>query len=589
MEFSLLFALLVCVFCNLVCAMLRLDLDTRNSTKNNAWGRIRVSSKITKLGDVCYSMKALTSILVLGLPLLIFSVAAICQEIEKPGSPLKKFDSPLSESLRSDSLLKSLKVIKPSELSKSEIQSVLNGDPCSFGLDIQLAQTKVGSLDPTDCRLDDGSYADFYLFEGTTGQRIAISLSADYFDPYLAILNESGTFNVQDDDSGFGNDALIDTTLPETGLYLIVATSYFPDEFGFYNIRVSTPPAACTFTLTPGGLAAPAAGGAFSFSISTQADCTWHVDSDPYSFLRAVVPNSYTGPGNVSFEVYPNDSNASRSTTIKINNVLLFTITQPNLVCTYEISPGSADHSPDAVTASFLMITQAGCPWRSTTPNTDYWLTTSNELQRGPGPVTYNLLANNGAAFRTSTITVAGQVFTIRQPGRNCSYFVSPTSADLSPLGQSFAFDVDTQPGCTWSFDGNFSWLYFANGRFGAGPANVPFTVLPNNSSINRTWNIRFNGLTVTPIVLYQSGTHTVSGRILTPQGQAVRNAIVTLRSASGIVRSTTSSSFGVYTFDTLLNEELYTLTVASKRYRYSPKTFSAEASQFSLDLIGLE
>ncbi len=68
-----------------------------------------------------------------------------------------------------------------------------------------------------------------------------------------------------------------------------------------------------------------------------------------------------------------------------------------------------------------------------------------------------------------------------------------------------------------------------------------------------------------------------------------MRNAVVTIRNSAGTARTTTTSSFGVYTFTTLLAGDAYTLTVSSKRYRYAPKIILIDTSLFELDLIGLE
>lgn len=537
--------------------------------------------------DDCFSMRTFTSTFLVAFLLLCGTLLVTAQDAQTLERSTDKSTARTFLSKRLPG--KSITLLRPSDLSilsNNDRDSFVAGDPCSFGSQIEIGATISGSLDTSDCRLNDGSYADFYLFEGTVGQNVIISMNANYFDAYLGLLNESGTFVIEDDDGGFLSDALIETTLPETGYYLIVATSYAPDEVGAYSLTLRTP---CAYSITPGSLTAPAAGGMFSFTVTTQPYCYVSVSLDPYSFVSGIQPGSYMGSRTFSIQVAPNDSNANRSATIRINNSYAFTISQSFLVCTYSINPTSADHSPDAAIGTFAVTTPDGCPWAATYQESDYWLTTSRDLQRGSGTVTYNLLANNGATTRTSVISVAGLPFTIRQPGRDCSYSVSPTNIVISPLGQSSAFVVDTQAGCTWSFEGVFGSLTFPNGSIGAGPRTVPFSVFANNSGQPRVWNIRFSGLGITLIRIDQGGTQTVSGRVLTPQGQALRNAVVTLRNSSGTARTTTTSSFGVYTFTTLLAGETYTLTVSSKRYRYAPKIILIDTSLFELDLIGLE
>ncbi|MBX3291983.1 MAG: carboxypeptidase regulatory-like domain-containing protein [Acidobacteria bacterium] len=80
-----------------------------------------------------------------------------------------------------------------------------------------------------------------------------------------------------------------------------------------------------------------------------------------------------------------------------------------------------------------------------------------------------------------------------------------------------------------------------------------------------------------------------VSGRVLTPSGQGLRNAVVTLTGASGPPRTTTTSSFGFYRFDNLNPGESYTLTVGSRTFRFNPTNINTNTSIFNLDITGVE
>jgi hypothetical protein len=80
-----------------------------------------------------------------------------------------------------------------------------------------------------------------------------------------------------------------------------------------------------------------------------------------------------------------------------------------------------------------------------------------------------------------------------------------------------------------------------------------------------------------------------VSGRVLTPSGQGLRNAVVTLTGTSGPPRTTTTSSFGFYRFDDLNPGESYTLTVGSRTFRFNPTNINTNTSIFNLDITGVE
>lgn len=80
-----------------------------------------------------------------------------------------------------------------------------------------------------------------------------------------------------------------------------------------------------------------------------------------------------------------------------------------------------------------------------------------------------------------------------------------------------------------------------------------------------------------------------VSGRVFTPSGQALRNAVVILTDSGGNRRTATTSSFGVYTFSDVTVATNYTLSVSSRRYRFTPRTIDISESLTNIDLLGLE
>lgn len=80
-----------------------------------------------------------------------------------------------------------------------------------------------------------------------------------------------------------------------------------------------------------------------------------------------------------------------------------------------------------------------------------------------------------------------------------------------------------------------------------------------------------------------------VSGKVTTPAGQALRNAVITIIDPQGTRRTATTSSFGNYSFANVATGQNHTLTVASKRYRFSPKSAQISTSVANLDFVGLE
>ena len=80
-----------------------------------------------------------------------------------------------------------------------------------------------------------------------------------------------------------------------------------------------------------------------------------------------------------------------------------------------------------------------------------------------------------------------------------------------------------------------------------------------------------------------------IAGKVITPDGLGLRNADVKLTAPDGSSRTVTSSSFGIYSFDDVPGSSNYMLTVASKRYRFAPRTLTLEANLADINLIGLQ
>jgi hypothetical protein len=72
------------------------------------------------------------------------------------------------------------------------------------------------------------NYFEIWEFNGQQGDRIRIVMTGDgVLDPYVGLIDAaSEQVLVEDDDSAGNSNALIETTLPSTGTYLIIATRY---------------------------------------------------------------------------------------------------------------------------------------------------------------------------------------------------------------------------------------------------------------------------------------------------------------------------------------------------------------------------
>ncbi len=97
-------------------------------------------------------------------------------------------------------------------------------------------------LTPNDC-VYAGSFAKHYTFDASAGQIVTINMTSDTVDSFLFLLLPGGRPFVQDDDSGGARNARIPSgggalSLPVTGIYTIVASTYDEDETGPFRLRL---------------------------------------------------------------------------------------------------------------------------------------------------------------------------------------------------------------------------------------------------------------------------------------------------------------------------------------------------------------
>ncbi|MEJ7623894.1 MAG: carboxypeptidase regulatory-like domain-containing protein [Pyrinomonadaceae bacterium] len=82
----------------------------------------------------------------------------------------------------------------------------------------------------------------------------------------------------------------------------------------------------------------------------------------------------------------------------------------------------------------------------------------------------------------------------------------------------------------------------------------------------------------------------TVSGLVTTPDGRGLRNAVVSLLNNSTGVKSTVlTSSFGAFTFNNVATGASYTISVNSRRYRFSAQQRTINGDLSDVNFVGLE
>ncbi len=109
----------------------------------------------------------------------------------------------------------------------------------------------------------------------------------------------------------------------------------------------------------------------------------------------------------------------------------------------------------------------------------------------------------------------------------------------------------------------------------GATPTIVASTLNAAANTISATGVSSFSDWTAGALLAPTAANVSVSGRVLTANGQGVRNATVVLSDQEGNSRTTVTSAFGYYRFDDVRAGGSYAVSVISKRYAFSPRLVS--------------
>jgi len=114
----------------------------------------------------------------------------------------------------------------------------LTGRTSPRPLNTALASHVEADLASGDERLDTGEYFDALTFTGREGDLVHLRLSSSAFDPYLIVRGPAGASFDNDDAAPGSTASAINATLPASGEYRVMATSFAPGENGAYVLDV---------------------------------------------------------------------------------------------------------------------------------------------------------------------------------------------------------------------------------------------------------------------------------------------------------------------------------------------------------------
>jgi len=119
------------------------------------------------------------------------------------------------------------------------LASPLTGKATCVTQNLACGQTVTGTLTPSDCALSDGTFVDFYEFQGTSSQAVVIDLKSTQFNTYLGLLDPDNEVAAADNDGGSGTNSHIEHTLDQAGAWTIAANNFAPGDEGGYNLSLA--------------------------------------------------------------------------------------------------------------------------------------------------------------------------------------------------------------------------------------------------------------------------------------------------------------------------------------------------------------
>jgi len=157
------------------------------------------------------------------------------------------------------------------------------------------------------------------------------------------------------------------------------------------------------------------------------------------------------------------------------------------------LQPSSAEVGNAAGNGAVGVIAPEGCDWVAS--SNDTWLSISSANSgAGNGSVSYAFTANPTDAIRVGSLTIAGQIFELKQAGivTACNYSLNPSSAETGSAAGNGTVNIIAPEGCDWVASSNDAWLSISSDTSGAGNGTINYAF-----SANPTDTVRVGSLTI--------------------------------------------------------------------------------------------
>ncbi len=167
----------------------------------------------------------------------------------------------------------------------------------------------------------------------------------------------------------------------------------------------------------------------------------------------------------------------------------------------------------------------------------------------------------------------------------SCIYGLSSTNQNFTNVGGTGSVTVTSTAGCKWFASSNGMWVPLTSGDIGNGTGTVNFSVAANTSGGSRTTKIIVAGQ---PFLITQDAANmTVSGRVTNAIGRGIKGAAVSIVDALNVSRTVRTDAFGRYMFQDVRPSEVYTVSVANRRYTFTPQQIFVSDNLTNIDFVG--
>ena len=254
----------------------------------------------------------------------------------------------------------------------------------------------------------------------------------------------------------------------------------------------------CDYTVTPATIDVGNQGGTGTLAIRAPGVCAWTVENSA-GWVSLTGEQSGNGNGNLGYAVATHEGFDYRYATLTVagKSVAVSQAGRPlPPVCSYSVSPTATSAPATGGPGSIAVAAPAGCEWAATSLSA--WLTiTSGASGSGSGAFGFVVAANTTTTARAGSMSAGGHLIGVTQaaggpppPPPNCSYTISPTSADFPTAGGTRTISVTAQAGCPWTAVAQQTWITILAGSSGSGNGQVLYAVAPCGCGDDRSGRI---------------------------------------------------------------------------------------------------